>query len=206
MNKEYKLHEIIVEAGQLFQRYGVKSISMEELSRQLGISKKTLYQYFEDKNDLVEKVLYYIMHEQGCVLADLHEKKLNAIEEMFEMYRFARELIRSYNPALEFDLQKFYPAVFKKLREYHRNNMFNLTVQNLTKGKDEGFYRPDIQVDTIAKLFIIRTENMMHSDLVTPDEIHSDKFFMEVFKYHLFGILSKKGLTYVQKNHPEFIH
>lgn len=206
MNKEYKLHEIIVEAGQLFQRYGIKSISMEELSRQLGISKKTLYQFFEDKNDLVEKVLFHLMNEHGCLLENLQEQKRNAIEEMFEMYRYASEMIRNYNPALEFDLQKFYPSVFKKLREFHRNNIYNLTIQNLNKGITEGFYRSDLQADTIAKLFLIRTENMMHSDLVTPDEIHSDQFFKEIFKYHLFGILSKKGLTYVQKNHPEFIH
>jgi TetR/AcrR family transcriptional regulator, cholesterol catabolism regulator len=205
MDKEYKLNEIISEARQLFQRYGIKSITMEELSRQLGISKKTLYQHFTDKNDLVEKTLVSMMSEKECSMKEIYDKDLNAVEEVFEMFRLANETIRNHNPSLEFDLQKFYPQIFKRLRDFHRNNIYESTLNNLKKGKDEGYYRKDLNEEIIAKLFVIRIENLMHTDMLTSEDIHSDKFFKEVFKYHMYGIISPLGLQFIQSKYQEFL-
>ncbi|MDP2236860.1 MAG: TetR/AcrR family transcriptional regulator [Bacteroidales bacterium] len=205
MDKEYKYNEIIQEARQLFQRYGIKSISMDELSRQLGISKKTLYLHFTDKNDLVEKTLLHMTNEKECAMKEMHNKDLNAVEELFEMFSYANEMIRNHNPSMEFDLQKFYPHIFKRLRDFHRNNMYEATLKNLLKGKNEGYYRNDLNEEIISKLFVLRIENLMHSDMVTLEEIHSDKFFKEVFKYHMFGIISPQGLQFIQSKYQEFL-
>lgn len=205
MDKEYKLNEIISEARQLFQRYGIKSITMEELSRQLGISKKTLYQHFTDKNDLVEKTLLHMMSEKECTMKELFEKDMNAVEEVFEMFRLANEMVRTHNPSLEFDLQKFYPQIFKRLREFHRNNIYESTLNNLKKGKEEGYYRNDLNEEIIAKLFVIRIENLMHTDMLTSEDIHSDKFFKEVFKYHMYGILSSTGLQFIHSKYHDYL-
>lgn len=205
MDKEYKYNEIIQEARQLFQRYGIKSISMDELSRQLGISKKTLYLHFTDKNDLVEKTLLHMTNEKECAMKEMHNKDLNAVEELFEMFTYANEMIRNHNPSMEFDLQKFYPQIFKRLRDFHRNNMYEATIKNLLKGKKEGYYRNDLNEEIISKLFVLRIENLMHSDMVTLEEIHSDKFFKEVFKYHMFGIISPLGLQFIQSKYQEFL-
>lgn len=203
---ESKVFEIIKEASQLFKRYGIKSISMEELSRQLRISKKTLYQHFTDKNDLVEKVIFQMMDQKGCATKEIETKNLNAVEELFELYHLANELIREHNESLEFDLQRFYPQIFKKIRDSHRANIYNLTLSNLIKGKREGYYRNDLDEQVITKLHVLRIENLMHSDLVTTEEIHSNHFFYEVFKYHLHGIISQKGLQFIQTNYPEFLN
>lgn len=199
-----KEKEIIKQAAEIFSRYGIKSITMDELARQIGISKKTLYQYFTDKNDLVEKVLDSITAQNQCVMDNI-DKNLNAIEEMMQVYRFVNEMIRSHNPVLEFDLQRYYPQIFKKIRENHRLYTYNMLLENLKKGKAEDYYRVDINVEILAKLSLLRIEYFMHSDLITTEELHSNKFFTEVFKYHLFGIISKKGWQYIQNNHTEFI-
>lgn len=199
-----KEKEIIEQVAEIFNRYGIKSITMDELARQIGISKKTLYQYFTDKNELVEKTLNAIMAQNQCLMNNI-DKSLNAIEEMMEVYRFVNEMIRSHNPVLEFDLQRYFPQLFKKMRESHRLHTYNMLLENLKKGKAEDFYRLDIDNEILAKLSLLRIEYFMHSDLITAEEIHSNKFFTEVFKYHLFGIISKKGWQYIQTNHPEFI-
>ncbi|MDP3446200.1 MAG: TetR/AcrR family transcriptional regulator, partial [Ignavibacteria bacterium] len=191
-------------ASQLFNRYGIKSISMEELSRQLGISKKTLYQHFTDKNDLVEKTIFYTIEQKGCFIKRIYEQNLNAVEEMFAVFKYVNEMIRNHNPSLDFDLQRFYPQIFRKVREFHRTNVYETTLSNLIKGKEEGFYRADLNEDIIAKLHVMRIENLMHSDVVTHEELHSNQFFKELFKYHIYGIISPKGIQFIDTNYPEF--
>lgn len=203
---EDKANEIIHAASNLFKRYGIRSISMEELSRQMGISKKTIYQHFADKNDLVEKTILFIMEEKGCILKELIQKNLNAIDELFAMFDYANELIRDHKPTLEFDLKRFYPQVFNKIRDFHRNSVLSITLNNLIKGKAEGYYRNDFDAQIIAKLHVLRIENLMHSDLITPEEIHSNAFYNEVFKYHIYGIISQKGHQFIEINYPTFYH
>ncbi|MDP3461953.1 MAG: TetR/AcrR family transcriptional regulator [Bacteroidales bacterium] len=201
-----KATDILEQSAEIFLRYGVKSITMDELSRQLAISKKTLYQFFTDKTDLIEKTLHYISDNKGCQFAKIHDMGLNAIEELFKVYQLAYEMIRKHNPALEFDLQRFYPSVYRKVKEAHRKNIYNATIENLVKGKTEGYYRQDLNEEVITKLHIIRVENFIHNDLISVEEIHSKAFFEEVFKYHLYGIISPKGLQFIQTHYPEFIH
>jgi len=204
MAMDNKAVEIIQEAMQIFQRFGIKSISMEELARQLGVSKKTLYQFFADKTELVEKVVLKIAEKQNCDFLKINNENLNALDELFRFYKAAHDMIKDHNPGLEFDLQRFYPTIFKKVRDSYRERMFESTVSNLNKGKAEGFYRQNFDTNIIAKLHMIRIEYLMHSDLVTHDELHSEHFFNEVFKYHLHGILSFKGLEYIKLNYPDF--
>jgi AcrR family transcriptional regulator len=197
--------DIIAAAAELFLRYGIKSITMDEIARQMGISKKTLYRHFKDKKDLVEKTLHEIVCLNKATINEIMGKGKNAIEEVFEMYNHANEIVRDYNPTLEFDLQRQYPKVFRQVREMHRNQIFEAILQNLRKGKKEGLYRKDIDTDIISKLYVMRMENMMHHDFITPEELHSKKFFKEVFKYHLFAIMSADGLEFVKISYPEFI-
>ncbi len=197
--------DIIDAAVGLFLKYGIKSITMDEISRQMAVSKKTLYRFFKDKQELVEKALETMLKQQKCTIDAVMDKGLNALEELFEVYNHVNEMIKEHNPALEFDLQRTYPGLFKRMREQHRSNIFQATERNLLKGKSEGYYRKDLDAAIIAKLHVVRLENFMHSDIITIDELHSKKFFKEVFKYHLHGVLSTEGLNYVKSNYPEFL-
>lgn len=204
MDKEVKIQEIIAETVLLFQRYGIKSMSMDELSRQLGISKKTLYQHFTDKNELVEKAIMHMMEQRDCAMQQINQQQLNAIEEMFEVFHLAGEIIRNYNPTLDFDLQKFYPQVYRKVRDFHRKHIYESTLNNLEKGKKEGLYRLDMNVEIIAKLFVMGIETLMRSDIISQEELYSETFFKETFKYHLFGIISPKGYQFIQVKYENF--
>ena len=205
MNSEHRTNEIIVQALGVFQRYGIKSVSMDDLARHMGMSKKTLYQHFSDKTQLVEEALNHLMESDYCSMKNIEQQSLNAIDEMFALYRHASTTVRSHNPVLEFDLQRYFPQIHKKLRDRNRTQMHEIMLRNLTKGKAEGLYRSNLSENIIAKLFVLRMENLMHTDLVSAEEIYSEAFFIETYRYHLFGILSEAGLQFIKNNYPDFI-
>ncbi|HOI33187.1 MAG: helix-turn-helix domain containing protein [Bacteroidales bacterium] len=201
-----KEKEIIEQAIQLFTRFGIKSITMDEISRHIAMSKKTIYQHFNDKNELVEKAVCALIAQNSCIIKEIEDKQLNAIEELIEVYHFVNNMLKAYNPVLEFDLQRYFPAIFKKVRETHRTNTYNMMLANLQKGKSEGLYRENLDENIIAKLNLMRIEYLMQSDLVTPSDVHSSSFTLEIFKYHIYGIISKAGWAYLKENHPEFVN
>ncbi len=201
-----KESDIITQSAELFLRYGVKSITMDELSRHLAISKKTLYQFFTDKTDLINKTIRHIIENKSCEISSICTLNLNAIEELFRVYQHANEMIRNHNPMLEFDLQRFYPAIYRDTKEVKRKVIYDSTLNNLVKGKQEGYYRADLNEIVITKLHVLRIENFTHSDFLTADEFRSNDFLNEVFKYHLYGIVSAKGIKYIKNHYPEFIH
>lgn len=205
MNNENRTNEIIVQALGVFQRYGIKSVSMDDLARHMGMSKKTLYQHFTDKTQLVEEALNHLMEADYCSMKNIEQQNLNAIDEMFALYRHASTMVRNHNPVLEFDLQRYFPQIYKKLRERNRTQMHQILLSNLIKGKAEGLYRKNLNENIIAKLFVLRMENLMHTDLVSMEEIYSEAFFIETYRYHLFGILSESGMQFVKNNYPEFL-
>ncbi|MCE1201885.1 MAG: TetR/AcrR family transcriptional regulator [Bacteroidia bacterium] len=205
MNNDSRTNEIIVQALGVFQRYGIKSVSMDDLARHMGMSKKTLYQHFSDKTQLVEDALNLLLESDYCSMKSIEQQNLNAIDEMFALYRHASTTVRNHNPVLEFDLQRYFPQIYKKLRDRTRTQMHEIMLNNLTKGKTEGLYRNNLNENIIAKLFVLRMENLMHTDLVSLEELFSEAFFIETYRYHLFGILSEAGLQFIKTNYPDFI-
>ena len=113
MNLE--LNNLLEKVSSLYNRYGIRSITMDDVSRELGISKKTLYKFVSDKSDLVEKVMLFELSYKRPNPGDL--KKRNAIEDLFWVNKMINQTIKDTNPSKEFDLQKYYPAINKNIHE-----------------------------------------------------------------------------------------
>ncbi|MCK4466052.1 MAG: TetR/AcrR family transcriptional regulator [Bacteroidales bacterium] len=184
----------------LFSRFGIKSLTMDDIARELGISKKTLYQQVEDKKDLVKKVVEIDLRKREEYFAIIKNRSLNAIEEVFEVNKLVNKMIKETNPVREFDLQKYYPEIYDVVNQRRRERMYRAMKENLQKGKNEGLYRKDLKEEIISKLYIARMENMFHKDLETVIEFTSPKFIYEVFVYHIRGIASEKGIKFFEKN------
>jgi len=188
----------------LYQRYGIKSVTMDDVAKHLGVSKKTLYEHFSDKEDLVRNVMM-LEHDHRCeFLRSIEEKKLNAIEELFEVYHTLTIIFKEHNPSMEYDLRKYYPGLFLSIKTGRRKQMYESVYNNLNKGKKEGLYRKDLNSKIIAKLHLIRTENLFDNDLFTREELISFKMFHEIFVYHLQGILSHEGRSFFENNFEKF--
>jgi TetR/AcrR family transcriptional regulator, cholesterol catabolism regulator len=195
-----KALNILEQVGKLYQRYGIKSVTMDDVAKHLVISKKTLYEHFSDKEDLVKNVLM-LEHEHRCVFFNaIDDSKLNAIEEFFEVYKMLNSMFQEYNPSMEYDVRKYYPDLFLKVKEIRRKRMFDSVFSNLNKGKKEGLYRKELNSKIIAKLHVFRTESFFDNDMFSQEELTSFKMFHEIFIYHIQGILSHKGRNFFENN------
>jgi AcrR family transcriptional regulator len=184
-------------------KYGIKSITMDDVATELGISKKTLYQYVTDKDDLVGKFIDNEINKRQDELFKCFQIGFNAIEELFEISVFMNKLMRDQNPATEYDLKKYYPHHYQRIVETRRERMYNYILLNLRKGKKEGLYRDDMDEVVIAKLYLSRSENIHSNELFTVEEFTSLKLFIELITYHVRGIATEKGIIILEKKVKE---
>lgn len=180
-------------AAELFRRYGIRSITMDEIAAQLAVSKKTIYQFFGDKEALVEAVVGELIHyAQDCCANDRRHAR-NAVEEMFMTMEFVREMYTNMNPVLLFDLERGHPNAYLKFQEHKNKYLLKLVRDNLERGIAEELYRPDVNVDVISKL---RIETMMLSfnqQLFPAAKYNLPETQQQIIEHFLFGVSSLKG-------------
>ncbi len=143
---------ILEKAHDLYMRYGIKSITMDEIAGHLGISKKTIYQSYKDKDELVSAVFNRIITENknACELG--HNTSHNAIHEQFLCSDVVQEMFNRMNPSILHDIMRYHPKVYAELEKHKKEYVFEMIKNNLQRGIDEGLFRPDMQVDIIARL------------------------------------------------------
>jgi len=197
---EEKVFQILEKVGKLYHSYGIKSVTMDDVARHLNMSKKTLYEYFKDKKDLVRQVLLQEQEKINEFFEEILTKKLNAVEELFEVYKIINVMCQDYNPSMEYDIRKYYPDIFTWIKEIRRKRMYTAAYNNMVKGKREGLYRKDLIASIIAKLHVSRTETLITNDIFSMEELTSCKVFQEILIYNLQGILSHKGRTFFEAN------
>lgn len=172
---------------------------MDDVARELGISKKTLYQFVTDKDDLVGKFIDNEIELRLEEVCKCFKIGFNAIEELFEISIFMNKLMRNQNPATEHDLKKYYPNHYQRTLQSRREGMYSYILLNLRKGKKEGLYREDLDADVIAKLYLSRSENIQFNELFTIEEFASLKLFIELLNYHVRGIATEKGIIILEQ-------
>lgn len=186
-------------AEELFHRYGIRSITMDEIAAQLGISKKTIYQSFADKDQLVTAVFEKYMHEnkEKC-LADKAESK-DAIHEIFLDLEMMDEMLKAMNPYVMYDLEKYHPNVFSKFIDYKQKFLYKLITDNLKRGIREEVYRPEINVDIMSRLRLGTIMLSMNMDIFPRGQYSVLEIEEEIIIHFLFGIASAKGVKLIQK-------
>jgi AcrR family transcriptional regulator len=197
MNEDLKV--ILSKVRELYTKYGIKGITMDDVAKELGISKKTLYQHVTDKDDLVGKYIDNEIELRLKQICECFKIGYNAIEELFEISLFMNKLMKEQNPVTEHDLKKYYPEHFQRIVKVRREGMFSYILQNLKKGKNEGLYREDMDDEVIAKLYLARSENIAVNTLYTVAEFTSLKTFIELLTYHIRGIATPNGIAELEK-------
>lgn len=202
---ESKEEQLLEQIEKLFMRYGVRSLTMDDIARELGISKKTIYLHFEDKADLVKKGMasHFVREEKKmqCVFQD----SKNAIDELFNITSCVRENIKSVQPSIMYDLQKYYPEAWKQFNTHKFGFILNSISNNLKRGIEEGYYRAEINVDVVSKLYVSRIEIIFDQDFFPSDKYNLLDVHFEMVSYHLYAICSSKGLKYLEKKIQTFV-
>jgi AcrR family transcriptional regulator len=172
---------------------------MDDIAAQLGMSKKTLYQYYTDKEELVDAVLSEMLEKNRNECAVYRQDAENAVHEVFQAFGMIQEMFSNMNPSIVFDLEKYHPAVYKKLAHHKKVFMYQVIGQNLERGVREELYRQEINVDVLTRF---RIESMMlpfDSEIFPDNRSHLVQIQEEILEHFLFGLATVKGQKLIQK-------
>jgi AcrR family transcriptional regulator len=190
---------IVGKAHELFMRYGIRSVSMDEVANQLGISKKTIYQFYTDKDALVEDVIDIELtkSEQGCTM---HKKQSeNPIHEIFMAVDMLLEMLSQMNPTLIFDLERYHPKAFRKYSEYKNKFLLSIIKENIDTGKADGLYREEINADIIARFRLASIFLVFNPEWLPMGKHALPAVITEITDNFLYGLTTPKGQKLVQK-------
>ena len=196
--EESKL-KILTGAEALFLRYGFKSITMDDIARELGISKKTLYQYFTDKNDLVNQAVenHLSIEKESCL--QLEESEKDPIAYLLAISNNFSSEEKHINPAVLFDLKKYFKEAWDKIELYSKEFIYGQVLQNLQQGKSKGLYRKEMNEKIIALHYVHMIQFMVNPENYHKEERNFNVVHKELMTYHLHGILTEKGLKQLDK-------
>ncbi len=188
--------KIIEKAGELFLNLGFKSVTMDEIANELGISKKTLYKYFSNKHALVEATTLTI--HDSCFLAmdTITNKGFNAIKENFETKKMFKEMFQNASSSPIYQLKKYYPKIHEKTMQKEMVLFSECLKKNIEKGIKEGFYRNDLNIDLITKFYFSLVFSI-HENTIENYKI--PKLEHEVLIYHTRAIATEKGLKELEE-------
>lgn len=195
MNQE---QEILLKAKELFFKLGVRSITMDDLSREMGISKKTLYQYVENKSDLVNKTLMLHFEDEKQVVCTAIETSENAIDEITQIATNSLKQFKSMHPSSIYDIKKYYPKAWQIIERFKSEYIYSCIKDNIAKGKMQGFYRENVNEDVVAKLYINTIDFLVNPQNFPAIEYNFSDLYKEFITYHLHGIATEKGNDYLK--------
>lgn len=191
--------EILLQAEKCFMRNGIKAVTMDDVARYMSMSKKTLYQFVDDKNDLVEKVVRKICSAHHQAMMGICARGLNAIDESFEITRFLASQLAQFHPSIHYDLAKYHPRAWDILQRTEQTDIYSCVTRNMEKGVREGLYRDDLNIPVVAKMHIARFDAVFDKELFPVNEYSFVDVLWEQFRYHIRGIASPKGVQYLMK-------
>lgn len=194
---------ILLASSEEFMRLGIRSVSMDDISTKLGISKKTLYQIVDNKEELVAQAMAAHLHLEKKLLEDIRLNANDALDEMIQIGRHMLIIFRSITPMVIHDLKKYYPKVWRMIREFSDGQMAVRIIRNLKSGIEEGFYRKSIQPEFISRMYVLAGWNIVDETNFSLRDYRIDDLVKQHLNYHISGILSEKGRIHI-KNYEIF--
>ena len=192
-----KKREVIAQATAVYMKYGIKSVTMDEMARQLGISKKTLYTYVNDKNELVEQCVLLAHEGEICRINEIHEQYKNAIDEMLEISHFVSGELKKVHPSIFFDLAKYHPNALRLMTTHKQEFVRGCVIDNLERGMKQGLYRSNLNVEVLSTIYMAMMDHIMLGDIFANSTVSHELIYKEFFRYHIKGIANAKGVEYL---------
>ncbi|APG66130.1 TetR family transcriptional regulator [Tenacibaculum todarodis] len=185
-------------ASEMFLNLGFKSVTMDDIANEIGVSKKTIYSHFKNKTELVAAVTSKVF----CTICEgidaINEQKKNPIIELFEVKSFAMSFLKDENSSPQYQLQKYYPKIYASLKLKQFEYMQHCIKKNLTRGIDQEFYRADIDIDFIARIYFNGMIAIKDNDLFPLKKFSMNQLMNHYLEYHLRGICTEKGIQILE--------
>lgn len=178
----------------MFLTLGVKSVTMDEIAAELGISKKTIYAHFPTKTKLIDATANHLFTTISTGIQNIKQENKDPIEELFAIKNFACMHLKDEKSSPQHQLQKYYPRIYYNIREKQRKVMQELTRQNLEKGIEKGIYRSGLPVEFISRIYFIGMLGIKDEDHFPEPEFSLNQLTEMHLEYHLRAIVTPKGL------------
>ncbi|WP_452223974.1 TetR/AcrR family transcriptional regulator [Lacinutrix chionoecetis] len=191
--------KIIHKSADLFLNLGFKSVTMDDIANEMGISKKTIYQHFDNKTKLVEattlQMFETISHGIDCICA----LNKNPIEEIYDIKKFVMLHLKDEKSSPQYQLQKYYPKIYSSLKKKQFEMMLGCVKDNLVKGVKLGLYRGTINIDFITRVYFNGMTSLKDQDIFPLTNFSMNDLMENYLEYHLHGICTPKGLEIALK-------
>lgn len=195
---EKKQLEIIENAAEMFLKHGIKSVTMDDLAKGLGVSKKTIYKYFDDKDDLITKIVKAKTTRDKMVCEAARVETDNAIEALFKISEFVSNMLSNVHSSVFFDLQKYHRDAWTVMEEHKHYFVKSQIKENILRGQREGFYRDSINPEVIASVYISTMDGLFDGQTFDMDSLNFGEIFNEIVGFQIRGLANDKGREYLK--------
>lgn len=186
---------ILAETERLFWKYGVRSVTMEDIAKQLGISKKTIYQHFTDKEEILYQVMLDKMVRNQSEMDCMPAKMANPIEEILSVMTMIQQQADQVNPNFLIDIRRYYPKAYSLFRQYKEQFIVQSILENIQNGISLGLYRSDVNPTIMARLRVEQIELAFNCDIFPTNEYSMLEIQRELMHHFVRGLLTEKGFT-----------
>ncbi len=189
------MEQILSKCEQFFMRNGLKSTTMDDICRFMGISKKTLYQFIEQKSDLIYRIVQRRVQEEQEMAKKIALEAENAIDELLRISRQVHEKLHHTPPSILYDLQKYYHRSWELMEQHRKGFVAEMMKANIERGIKEGLYRNDLQTDVVSAIFTCTIPTMIDQGFSVESKFSPSEAYSVYIDYHIRGIASDKGMA-----------
>jgi len=190
----------IIEGGEdLFLKAGIKSVTMDDIAKHLGMSKKTIYQFFKDKNELVNALVSKKLRKDEDNMCDIINQSGNVIEKMINMMKCSEDIFSRINPIVIHDMQKYHPEAWKQFQDFKLDVIVGTLEELLTEGIKQGYIRTNIDVKILARMRVAQVELGFDTKLFPISEFRTWHVQFQFLEHFIFGICTLKGHKLLNK-------
>lgn len=191
--------EILERASGVYMRLGIKSVTMDDLARELGISKKTIYKYFDDKDDLVRSIIELKVGMDSAICQNCQITSENAIDDLLNVSQLVVEHFSNINPTVFFDLRKYHPDAWQIMEKHKWGFVKEMIRKNIDRGIEDQLYRRSLNPDIIANLYVASTDALMDSRIFPWPQFKFQEVYSQMIKLHLHGMANEEGKKYLKQ-------
>ena len=191
--------KILKGAEELFFKYGIKNITMDEIARHLGMSKKTLYQFFRDKDEMVHSLMMQKIEDDKSMCIKTYDTAENVVEEVFDMMKNLREMLGNINPIIFHELNKYYPNTWKLFDDFKNSFLLESIENSLRKGQEQDLVRKDIDIKILSRMRLENFEMAFFGRAFPTDKFNFLEVQLAMTEHFLYGICTLKGHKLINK-------
>lgn len=185
--------EILEKATDMFLNLGFKSVTMDDLANEMGISKKTIYAHYDNKTKLIEDSTFHLFYGVSKGIDYICSLKKNPIEEIYEIKKFLMLHLKGEKSSPQYQLQKYYPKIHENIKQKQFEMMQDCVLDNIKRGMEQGIYRENLDIGFVARIYFFGVTSIKDHNLFPIDKFPTESLMDNYLEYHLRGIVTPKG-------------